>query len=280
MYQRPESFTDLLPWTDYLPETQTFVLEDGASVGACFELQPIATDGHSLAFLEEARDHIQDAIAGAVPEEGNAPWVLQLYVQDERSFRGFQRGLHKRVDSVIAKSAFTQHYLDTLGRHLDRVCRPEGLFEDNAVTGGRWRGRVRRVRAVIYRRGAEHRHASGIVGASPVGELNDVCTRLTTALAAAGIRAERGGGQAFYEWLLCWLNPRPEIAAGDPDRLLDIMPYPGDEALPLGGSTASRINVSPYRVFDAARRRAITPPSARSRTKPSPCSIRFPKIRS
>jgi hypothetical protein len=53
MYQRPESLTDLLPWTEYLPDTQTFVLEDGASVGAFFELQPIATDGHSSAFLKE-----------------------------------------------------------------------------------------------------------------------------------------------------------------------------------------------------------------------------------
>jgi conjugative transfer ATPase len=276
MYARPESFTDLLPWTDYLPDTQTFVLEDGTSVGACFELQPIATDGHSLAFLEEARDHIQDALTGAVPEDDHAPWVLQLYVQDERHFRGVLQGLTQRMDSVIANSAFTQHYLTTLGQHLDRVFRPQGLFEDSAVTGGRWRGRVRRVRAVIYRRGAEPRPARGAVGTSPVNELNDVCTRLTTALAAAGIRAQRGSGQTFYEWLLPWLNPCPDITQGDPDRLLEIMPYPGDDAWPFGPDFADSLMITPPRSdlatgtwwFDGLPHKCLTVQGLRRRPAP------------
>jgi hypothetical protein len=33
-YQRPPSFTDLLPWMEYLPESKTFLLEDGVSLGA------------------------------------------------------------------------------------------------------------------------------------------------------------------------------------------------------------------------------------------------------
>ncbi|MGH8577895.1 MAG: TraC family protein, partial [Gammaproteobacteria bacterium] len=47
LYDAPESFTDLLPWTEYLPEHQAVALADGRSVGAFFELQPAATDGQS-----------------------------------------------------------------------------------------------------------------------------------------------------------------------------------------------------------------------------------------
>ncbi|MGH8568387.1 MAG: TraC family protein, partial [Gammaproteobacteria bacterium] len=47
LYDAPGSFTDLLPWAEYLPEHQAVALADGRSVGAFFELQPAATDGQS-----------------------------------------------------------------------------------------------------------------------------------------------------------------------------------------------------------------------------------------
>ncbi|MGB5254441.1 MAG: TraC family protein, partial [Sedimenticolaceae bacterium] len=36
-YESPPSFTDLLPWVEYIPESRAFLLEDGVSVGAWFE---------------------------------------------------------------------------------------------------------------------------------------------------------------------------------------------------------------------------------------------------
>ena len=44
LYRRPPSFTDLLPWVEYLPESRSFLLEDGISVGALFELMPVGTE--------------------------------------------------------------------------------------------------------------------------------------------------------------------------------------------------------------------------------------------
>ncbi|MBI1425716.1 MAG: TraC family protein [Gammaproteobacteria bacterium] len=35
LYDRPPSFTDLMPWVEYDPDSRTFLLEDGVSVGAC-----------------------------------------------------------------------------------------------------------------------------------------------------------------------------------------------------------------------------------------------------
>ena len=43
LYARPPSFTDFLPWVEYLPESRCFLLEDGVSVGALFELTPAGT---------------------------------------------------------------------------------------------------------------------------------------------------------------------------------------------------------------------------------------------
>ena len=38
----------------------------------------------------------------------------------------------------------------------------------------------------------------------------------------------------LYEWLVPRFNPRPSLGDGDPNRLLERMPYPGDEDSPFG----------------------------------------------
>jgi conjugative transfer ATPase len=115
---------------------------------------------------------------------------------------------------------------------MSRISRPGGLFEDAAVTGSRWRGQIRRVRAVLYRRLKPKGRLPPAIEVEAA--LNDVAVKWTAALATAGIRARRGTGEDLYTWLLPWFNPRPEVAGGDPARLLEVAPYPGDEALPFG----------------------------------------------
>ena len=68
---------------EYLPETRSFLLEDGLSLGALFELTTVGTEARTDAFMNNLRDAIQTAITEAIPECLDAPWVLQLYVQDE-----------------------------------------------------------------------------------------------------------------------------------------------------------------------------------------------------
>ena len=64
----PPSFTDLLPWTDYLPDEQAFLLEDGVSRGAVFELTPTATEGRTEDFLLRQADALRSAVNGSFPE--------------------------------------------------------------------------------------------------------------------------------------------------------------------------------------------------------------------
>ena len=129
-----------------------------------------------------------------------------------------------------------------IAEHLARISRPGGLFEDGAVTGTRWRGQIRRVRAVLYRRlKPRGRRPSAI---EVEAALNDVATKWMAALASAGIRARRGTGEDLYTWLLPWFNPQPALTGGDPDKLLEVAPYPGDEDLPFGYDFAERLTLA------------------------------------
>ena len=66
LYARPPSFTDFLPWVEYLSDSRCFLLEDGVSVGALFELTPAGTEARTPGFMAELRDAIQTAITEAI----------------------------------------------------------------------------------------------------------------------------------------------------------------------------------------------------------------------
>ena len=241
-YQRPSSFTDLLPWVEYIPESRAFLLEDGVSVGALFELEPVGTEARTEGFMIHLRDAIQTALTEAIPEIDDAPWVLQVYVQDEPSLTRFQHEVTDYVQPGARDTTFTRHFQQTFAEHLTRISWPGGLFEDAAVTGTRWRGQIRRVRAVLYRR--LRLRGKTLPALEVETALNDVATKWTAALASAGIRARRGTGADLYSWLLPWFNPKPQVAGGDPDKLLEVAPYPGDENLPFGYDFAERLTLA------------------------------------
>jgi conjugative transfer ATPase len=242
LYKRPPSFTDLLPWMEYNPASRTFLLEDGLSVGALFEITPAGTEARTPAFMTQLRDAIQTALTDAIPEEDDAHWILQVYIQDEPSLQAFQKEVANYVQPSARDTAYTQHFQQTLSEHLAQITRPGGLFEDTAVTGTHWRGQVRRVRATLYRRLKPNGRTPSAIEVEEA--LNDVATKWVASLDSAGIRARRATGQDLYAWLLKWFNPKPEIAAGDPDKLLEIAPYPGNEALPFGHDLAERLTLS------------------------------------
>ncbi|EPK5696521.1 TraC family protein, partial [Pseudomonas aeruginosa] len=62
LYGVAPSFSDLLPWVEYLPGTKCMLLEDGQSVAAFFELAPVGTEGREMAWLWQARDALENAL--------------------------------------------------------------------------------------------------------------------------------------------------------------------------------------------------------------------------
>jgi conjugative transfer ATPase len=245
LYRQPSSFTDLLPWVEYDPAHRCFLLEDGVSVGALFELEPVGTEARTAAFMSELRDALQTALTDAIPEEEQDPWVLQVYVQDEASLRRFAEALADYAAARTEETAFSRHQQLVMQDHLARISRPGGLFIDQAVSGSPWQGKRRVIRATLYRRLSQRRKPQTQI--ETAASLDDVSGKWLAALAPAGVRARRLGGKELYEWLLPWFNPAATLAQGSIDQLLKVAPYPGDAVMPFGYDFAEQLTLSPPR---------------------------------
>ena len=144
LYDMAPSFTDLLPWVEYLPESGCVLLEDGASVAAFYELLPVGTEGREPAWLLQVRDTLENVLQDAFDELEDNPWVVQLYAQDDTNWDRYLDDLRHYVQPRAQGTAFTEFYLRIFGHHLQAIAKPGGLFEDNTVTRLPWRGQVRR----------------------------------------------------------------------------------------------------------------------------------------
>ncbi len=226
LYEAAPSFVSLLPWVEYLPESQCMLLEDGESVAAFFELSQIGTEGRQPEWLRTVRDGLENALQDSFEEHEEHPWVVQFYAQDETSWDIYLQQLASYVQPRAQCSEFTNTYLEMFARHLQSISKPGGLFEDKTVTRLPWRGQSRRVRMVLYR------HSKGIPGHKGQNAeqmLDLVCSRLSGALAHTGIRALRMDGGQIHDWLLRWFNPNPTTlgpTAVDRARFYQATRYP------------------------------------------------------
>ncbi len=226
LYEVVPSLVELLPWTEYLPESRCMLLEDSQSVAAFFELTPVGTEGRESTWLAQARDSLENALQDSFDELDHTPWVLQLYAQDETSFDQYLETLRGYIQPRAQGTRFTDFYLRFFAHHLHAVAKPGGLFEDTVVTRLPWRGQSRRVRMVVYRRAAG---GTPRRGQTPEQTLNTVCDRLVGGLANAGIRTRRLDAPQIHDWLLRWFNPRPTLlgqSAEDQERFYRLTTYP------------------------------------------------------
>ena len=153
-YEQPPSISNKLPWMDYDPNTQCFHLDDGRSVSAVFELTDVAMDTKSGDRLAQLELGLQSVLHDVFPLyfDEESPWIVQFYLQDELSLKKFYEACTEYVKPIAKKTTFTSDYLTRLKAHTDRLTQPEGLFIDTKVSGSVFRGKVRKIRVVIYRR--------------------------------------------------------------------------------------------------------------------------------
>lgn len=206
-YQKGPSFVDLLPWVEFQPETQTLLLDDGRSVAAIYDITPVGTEGRSQQHLAEIRDIVKDALQDSFEETDTCPWVAQFFCQNEDDFSAYIQKLRDYVTPAAKGSAYSEAWLSEMEQHLRGITRSGGLFFDDVVTKTPWRGQIRRTRMVIYR----YQSKSVQAGQTPEQALNNICERLVSALAGAGLVAQRQGGPAVQRWLVRWFNPAPDF---------------------------------------------------------------------
>ncbi|EXF93736.1 conjugal transfer protein [Pseudomonas fluorescens HK44] len=247
LYDVAPSFADLLPWVEYLTDTHCMLLEDGQSVAGFFELMPIGTEGREMTWLWQARDALENALQDSFDELDDNPWVVQLYAQDEPNWDSYLQSLVTYLQPRAQGSAFSDFYLRFFAHHLRAIAKPGGLFEDTTVTRLPWRGQVRRVRMVVYRRTPTA--ASSRRGQSPDQALTTICDRLIGGLSNAGVKSRRLGAADIHDWLLRWFNPAPTLlgeAAEDRERFYALTRYPeemteGDIELASGTDFSQRL---------------------------------------
>ncbi len=246
MAMRPPSFTDMLPYVSYEAYEQVFVLKDGSTLGALFELSPVPTEAQAIDYLSDRAKRVQEALQ-ALPEADSSPWVVQFFMNDDRNVEGLNQVLrdyiaeqHKNYPTrakAIMESPYTQAVLAEVAEHLSLVSRPEGLFTDTQVTGQVWRGQQRRVRCCVYKR--FNRLAEEPT--TPLEQLDAVAMTLMATFSEAGVEARRCNGLDLYEWLLPFFN-RDVPWAPDAATLLKLAPYTGNNGLEAAQHGAGNSN--------------------------------------
>lgn len=236
IYGRPSSFVSKLPWCEFDKESQTILLDDGKSVGAVFDVVPIATEGRSYNWLQDRRDMIQDAIQDSFEELPNGPWIVQQYAYDDDNMDEYIKLLRSYPKHYCKDTQYTKEWLDIMEGHIRGICKEGGLFDDKEVLDAPWGGKIRRVKMVVYRRLPSN--WKSYTGMTPAEELNDMIEKVETSFRDAGIYLKRNNGQMFYEWMLNWFNPRPKMTDGDKDKFRDIASYVDEDDLPYGDDLA------------------------------------------
>ncbi|EMR4177620.1 conjugative transfer ATPase [Serratia marcescens] len=206
VYHANPSIVDYLPWAEFLDREQCILLDDGVSVGAVFDITPVATEGRTDDRLEQMRDTVEDALQDSFDEHDENPWIVQFFCQDENNVEAYIGRLRQYVKPHAQGSAFTEDWLKETERHLRGIARPEGLFKDTLITDQPWRGQQRRTRMVVYRWIGKSNHDP----MPPIAMLNQTCERVTGALAGAGVACVRQNGAQVHDWLLRHFNPSPE----------------------------------------------------------------------
>lgn len=233
-YQQLPSASTKLPWRDYDPETRCFWLDDGRSVAAVFELKDVASEARPDVYLEQLQRELQSIFQDVFPLyfDEESPWVAQFYLQDEPSLKHFYESCSEYVKPSANKSEFTSQYLKAFKQHIDFLTQQKGIFVDTKVSGTTFRGKVRKIRVVIYRRLTGFSKLRS--GRNAVQDLNTVAQTIVSKLEACGVKVKRYEGKDFYDWMVRWFNPTPRQANDNPDTLISQCPYPGDEQMPWG----------------------------------------------
>lgn len=232
-YKTRTAITGYLPWIDIL-EDNKILLEDGRSVAAVYELEPVSTEARSKEFLTQQRNQVRDFIGGTFEEYGIAPWVVSTFAWlDSPSFlkvssrvKEHAVSVHAQRDTVIDK--YTHHFCDDILRpHIEDMAREGGLFTDPLANNRPWGGSKRKCYLVFYRRhnGASSRRK----GMTPERELDTQCDRVTQMLRASGMSGRRLQGEDIRNWLFRWLNPNPKLTQGNTEAWLLQNPYPRNE---------------------------------------------------
>ncbi|MEM9257497.1 MAG: conjugative transfer ATPase [Pseudomonadota bacterium] len=242
-YKRQRSFIDFLPWVEYLEPEQAILLEDGRSVGAVFDVEPLGTAGRTQEHLAEVRDALEEALQDSFDEYDHSPWIIQSYTFDEPSIYGLVDEIRAYCKDDAKESEYTRAYLEVLGQHYRGIAKEGGLFMDQTVTQTPWGGTTRRNYLVIYRKlNASRKRKKDTYVSQDMAllDLNEVVEKFTHALKPTGVKLTRLTGHQFHDWMLAFFNPSTDLFGGDIEQFLDETKH-SEDSLPYSDQFAETL---------------------------------------
>lgn len=238
-YLQQPTITDYLPWRDYNDKHKVFLLEDNRSLAICFQLTLIPCEAKPQSMLEEIAKSVSEALKNAIPCEKGNPWILQFFVERHRDLTAQYQQIVEAIPKERMQSPLTHAHLKTLKAHFDYVSRKEGIFFDREVTNQVFRGGYLSVRCVLYRRLKQQKGHD--TRDNRVKEIVRVARKVADQLRACGLKVKRMNGEAFYQWMVRWFNPRPKQTQGDVNRLLKEATFPKTSEKPFGWDLTENI---------------------------------------
>ncbi|MCE3237408.1 MAG: Type secretory protein VirB4 component, partial [Gammaproteobacteria bacterium] len=255
-YQDAPSFSDRLPWCDWSDAHDMMLLEDRYSVGAALEVRDLPLEVASDARVETLHQKMTQLFSTIVPLCDENPWVLQFFIQDELTldplYHRLKSYIQEKNHPEVLSDPFVKKYLSIYQNHFNLLSREEGLFLD-PMSGLPFRGRMRRIRLVFYRRYTSDHESTDI---DVVDELEKTATVLISRLNQAGMTVRRLRGEHFYEWYVRWFNPK------NAKQLLQQFPYAKDKK-PFGWNFSQNVFFNPIEsdgqhwLFDGVKHKVL-----------------------
>ena len=238
-YQKRPSIADYLPWKDYSNKHKLFLLEDGKSLGVCFEIKPIACEARPPEMMEAIMRSIAESLKNAISLEKENPWVLQAFVKRINNLDDTLTQIKRHV-SQYDTPELTNAHLKTLEQHLDYVTQPGGIFFDQQVTNTHFRGGRLQIFLCLYRRMTQEKDNKNESIEKRdekrrfrIQETINTAHKLMAQLRSCGLQLKRIGPELYVD-LVSWFNPKPKQTQGDLNQLLQSMDFPKDEEKPFG----------------------------------------------
>ncbi|MCD6047019.1 MAG: conjugative transfer ATPase, family [Gammaproteobacteria bacterium] len=233
-YEKRPTIANYLPWKDYNSKHKLFLLEDGKSLGVCFEVKAIPCEARPEEMMEAIMRSITESLKNAIPLEKENPWILQAFVKRINHLDLTLDHLKKHVAQQDTPD-LTEAYLKTLEAHLKYITQPGGIFFDQLVTNTHFRGGRIQVWLCLYRRMTDEKNKEVVNDARKlrIEETLRTSRKLVAQLRVCGLQLKRIGPELFYD-LVTWFNPKPKQTAGDVKRLVQSIDFPNDEEKPFG----------------------------------------------
>lgn len=226
-YRLPPSISKLLRWEEYDEKLKSFLLSDGKTVGAVYEIRPISTEARTPERLSQILDNFRNFITGTFPSLylKESPWIIQVYVSDEMDLSHDSTQFDEYRKDYAKDSHYSTVYSRIVSAHYARLSKAGGLFID-PLSGSAFQGRHRRTRVVFYRFQTKD---VNLRGRTPQDELQMVAKAFESQCNACGLSYQRYDDTQFFLWLARWFNPSPS-GFENTNAFLKKVRYPSDRA--------------------------------------------------